>query len=715
MIIDKKDSRYSYLRRSGDTSRKRSNESITDTRVIEERGREMRRLWRYRQLWDNGSAYRSRRWRNKEYLNGNQWGDKVEVRKVGADGLPTKSTEWITEAENIRRRGKVPLKNNVIVSVVNSILGVFRQSYGKPEVISRTRDNQSIGEMNTCMAEYIYQINSMKEVDAKDMLEAIMGGLAVQLTDYQWNRATRRNEEVVVSINPTRVFMNSGIEDPRGSDITTIGVLQDMTIDVVLQRFAKTREQSLKIREIYKHATRESLSGAYATFVTPASMNMDFFVPQNMDMCRVIQAWEQESEECWLVHDYMAEDDDERLRLYPLSDGAAIDRAIRERESYIELEGLDYERCKIVKEYFNDIYWHVRYLSPFGDILYESRTPFSHEQHPFAVYMGHLIDGEIHSFVEQIIDQQRYINRLITLIDFIMGSSAKGVLVFPENAMPKGMNKEDILEQWTSFDGVIFANLKPGMALPQQIATNATNIGAQELLSLQLSLVQEVSGVHGALQGKEAKSGTAASLYAQEANNSQVNIADLLEGFVSFRKQRDYKLLKIAPQCYDEEFYINLAGREHSEDAKVWRPAVAARADIYINLEENNNQASYRMLANQILIKAMEMRLIDFETVLDAGGIPNADKIRSAIERRKAELRQEQLQAQQDAAQAQALQMQGQAMGQRMLENGASEGEVLQAGAEAGLRAAGMEGFSQSNNGIDDEEVMSMIGEALGE
>ena len=43
---------------------------------------------------------------------------------------------------------------------------------------------------------------------------------------------------------------------------------------------------------------------------------------------------------------------------------------------------------------------------------------------------------------QNIIDQQRYINRLITLIDFIMGASAKGVLVFPENAIPKGMNKQ---------------------------------------------------------------------------------------------------------------------------------------------------------------------------------------------------------------------------------------------------------------------------------
>ena len=37
--------------------------------------------------------------------------------------------------------------------------------------------------------------------------------------------------------------------------------------------------------------------------------------------------------------------------------------------------------------------------------------------------------------VEDIIDQQRHINRLISLIDFIMGSSAKGVLLVPDNVI----------------------------------------------------------------------------------------------------------------------------------------------------------------------------------------------------------------------------------------------------------------------------------------
>jgi hypothetical protein len=237
--------------------------------------------------------------------------------------------------------------------------------------------------------------------------------------------------------------------------------------------------------------------------------------------------------------------------------------------------------------------------------------------------------------------------------------------------------------------------------MPQQISTNATNIGASEMLALQMQLIRDISGVHGALQGKEAKSGTAASLYAQEASNAQVNIADLLEKFTEFRQARDYKLVKIAPQCYDAPFFIALAGNEYSKEAHYWNPELAASADVYVNLSENNNTAVYRMQANQIVIKAMEMGLIDFETVLQTGAMPNGEKLLSIIKRRKEELQKEQLQAQ-------AAMMQGQAMGAQMQEAGASESDILQAGADISQQALAGEGA-----GEPDPRAMELINQAL--
>ena len=44
-------------------------------------------------------------------------------------------------------------------------------------------------------------------------------------------------------------------------------------------------------------------------------------------------------------------------------------------------------------------------------------------------------------------DQQISINRLITLLDFMIGSSAKGVLLFPEELLPEGYTMDDISDE----------------------------------------------------------------------------------------------------------------------------------------------------------------------------------------------------------------------------------------------------------------------------
>jgi hypothetical protein len=318
------------------------------------------------------------------------------------------------------------------------------------------------------------------------------------------------------------------------------------------------------------------------------------------------------------------------------------------------------------------------------------------------------VDGEIFSFEEAIIDQQRYINRLITLIDFIMGASAKGVLIFPENAMPADMQKEDILEQWASYRGVIFANLKPGVPLPQQISTNATNIGANEMLALQLQLVRDISGVHGAMLGKEAKSGTSGSLYAQETNNAQTNLLDVIESFTSFRKRRDYKIAKTLPQCYDSEDYTPIAGREFSKEAREWNAELAAKFDYYILIAETNNSELYQSALNNLLTTALQQRLIDFKTALEAGRFPGADQVLRVLER------QEQKQ-QEMLAQQQAMQLQSQAAMQQAVDSGMSEADVAQFGADMAEQAMLLDNDEVNAQAAQaDPRAMALLQQMLG-
>ena len=682
----RKDSRYKYLVASQKSRVSVSGDGQKSDSKLGGRSQELSRLWRYRQMWDAMSDFRNRRERTKNYERGRQWDDKIEV-----------GGRRISEAEHIKEQGKVPLKNNVMLQVQNSIVGVFRSGYTHAEAIARSRDNQHVGEMMTAMLEYVSQINDLKELDACDFMEGLRSGFAAQYIDYQWDNETHTKEVKVVSCSPTHVFINSGVRDIRGRDITCVGLLMDMPVEEVVQRFGKTLDDERRIREIYSHVDRDSIRGLYRTFTDSESRNMDFFVPRRGDMCRVIQAWELESEPTWLVHDRY----EPSLEIYPDELKGEIDALVSERRKDCEELGLDWGEVGIDVERHTDIFWYVRYMSPSGDILFEGRSPFSHRSHPFAIYMSRLVDSEIYSFEESIIDQQRYINRLITLNDFIMSASAKGVLVFPENAIPRGMNKEDILEQWTSYRGVIFANLKPGVPLPQQISSNATNIGTNEMLAMQLQLIRDISGVHGAMMGREAKSGTAASLYAQEATNAQTNLLDTIESFQSFRKRRDYKIAKTIPQCYDYVDYIPIVGREYSSEALEWNAELASRFDYYIVITETGNSEVYQTQLNNLLTSALQQNMIDFKTALQAGRFPFADQLLRIMERNEQA-------AQQQQALQQAMQMQGQVIGNKMADAGMSEGEMQEVGADLALQAL------QQQAGQANPQAMEMIGQAIG-
>ena len=93
----------------------------------------------------------------------------------------------------------------------------------------------------------------------------------------------------------------------------------------------------------------------------------------------------------------------------------------------------------------------------------------AHRSHPFAVKFYPLTDGEIHSFVEDVIDQQKAINRLMVQIDHIMATSAKGVLLFPLDQKPADIDWRDISERWAQPDGVIpvtgFISLSAALSL----------------------------------------------------------------------------------------------------------------------------------------------------------------------------------------------------------------------------------------------------------
>lgn len=463
------------------------------------------------------------------------------------------------EEELIKKQGNVPLKNNLIRRMVQAVLGVYRSQAKEPTCTARDRDEQRYGETMSTVLQCNMQLNRMTEINARCMEEFLISGFVVQRKWYGWRE--NKLDCWTDYVQPNNFFIDNNMRDFRGWDCSCLGEIHDISFEDLCGRFAHSKADYDRLAEIYKYAKDKSyLSAMYDNFGYPLQGYYDFLVPYDQSRCRVIEVWRKESKERVRCHD-VNNGDVFKVDMEDFKE-LVLDENEKRLQQAREL-GMSEDDVPLIRyEWFMDSYWYYYMLTPFGDILEEGETPYEHKSHPYVFKAYPFIDGEIHSFVSNVIDQQRYTNRLITMYDWIMRASAKGVLLFPEECLPKGMSMEDVADEWARFNGIIMIKQpKAGQALPQQIANNCTQIGISELLNMQLKFFEDISGVNGALQGKPGYSGMSASLYNQQAQNATTSLLDLLDTFSAFIRDGAYKDVKNIQQFYDTPRVFNIAGK----------------------------------------------------------------------------------------------------------------------------------------------------------
>lgn len=577
---------------------------------MNERGRAMDILMMAQRYYDNMAQFRKDRERYKRYTYGDQWSDIVTV-----------DNKTMTEEQYIMEQGSVPLKNNLIRRLVRNVLGVYRAQTKEPVCIARDRDEQALGETMSTVLQYNMQLNQMDELYAKTMEEFLISGLIVHKKTYGWRNEKRDCWTDVV--NPNNFFIDNNMRDFRGWDVSFIGEVHDISFGDLCGEFATSAREYRELYDIYNRANvKENVVANYENFGYSKQNITSFLYPTDPSLCRVIEVWKKERREIWRCHD---PNDGSLFKVTPKDYNALV---VLENEKRMQ-EGAEFgipaEEIPLIKaEWAVESYWRYYYLSPFGDILKEGESKYKHKSHPYVFRMYPFIDGEIHPFVGDFIDQQRYTNRLITMYDWIMKSSAKGVLMFPEEMLPEGVNMKDIADQWTRFDGVIMYSAKPGVQMPHQIATNSTNIGISELLNLQLKLFEDISGVNGALQGKPGYSGMSASLYAQQTQNSATSLLDLLESFSMFVIDAAYKDIKNIQDCYDIKRIRNIVGEKGTV---MYDPDV----EYDLSIEESTTTPVYRAMANEMLMELFRAQAINVKQLLENGNFPFADSLLQSI------------------------------------------------------------------------------------
>ncbi len=442
-----------------------------------------RLIYAARDAWLAAGDFRRRRDRFKRYTYGDQWSDKI------CDG------PWLrSEREQIYLSGKQPYTNNLIRQLVKTVVGRFR-------VLAESRGYYSRAG----------SAPRMPELDARLLEEFLISGMAVQRIGLDGE---------VENVNPRLFFINA-VKDPCCRDIELIGQCHDMSLPEVYARFGHgSLERISRLADIF----RQSAARGAMPVDLGLSDDADFFTPAP-GKCRVVEMWTLDA----MSRLMCSEPDSGDICYRPIDELDSIhaenDRRIR--------NGL--EPVEVVPDI--QFVWNCRWYSPSGELLDSCRSPYAHGSHPYVLRLYPLTDGEIHPFVEDVIDQQRYINRLIMMIDKMMASAAKGVLLFPVDQLPEDMKWEEVFDTWARSDGVIPITGR-GTSLPQQVVTPTDGVGAYRLLELQMKLFDNISGVGDALQGRSIGGTAGAALYDRQVENATIAMGDLLETFASLIEER---------------------------------------------------------------------------------------------------------------------------------------------------------------------------------
>lgn len=574
--------------------------------------------------WSQMDDFRKDRERNKRYTYGFQWDDMICV-----DG------KSMSEEEYIKSQGNVPLKNNLIRRLVRSVLGVYRSQSKEPTCTARDRDEQKLGETMSTILQCNMQLNRMNDVYARTMEEFLISGFIVHRKSYGWRNG--KEDCWTDYVQPNNFFIDNNMRDFRGWDVSVLGEVHDISFGQLCEQFASSPQEYRQLRDIYKWAARKDYIATYAErFGYSRLENYDFLFTSEPGRCRVIEIWRKEQKPRYRCHDYQNGD------IFKIDEEDYAQVVLTENEERMRMAkeaGMPEDEVPLIKAtWFVDDYWYFYYLSPFGDILREGETPYEHGSHPYVFKAYPFIDGEIHSFVADVIDQQRYTNRLITLYDWIMRASAKGVLMMPEDCLPDGVSIDDIAESWTEFNGVIVYKPSKSGKVPEQVANNSTNIGIAELLNMQLKFFEDISGVTGALQGKPGYSGESASHYNQQTENATKSLLDLLECFSCFVVDGAYKDVKNMQQFYDSKRVFNIAGKSGAQIE--YDPKKIRDVEFDLSITESTSTPAYRHLANDMLMRLYQSQAISVEQLLEHGDFPFADELLQSIKSQKEQLEQ---------------------------------------------------------------------------
>ena len=269
-------------------------------------------LRRCNQAWENLRKVREVRERTNNYTFGDQWGDLIHYQ----GGL-------ITEREYIKKKGNIPLSNNIMISIFNSLTGLYAKQGTEPVCFARTRDAQKLSDMMSATLQANWQDTNQPEVLLTLLKEYLNGGVMMskesfEERDGQWDTWND-------PCNTNIVFWEGGGTDPRHKDMSLIGMLHEISKAELYNKFAR-KEYGLNVQrlnEIFEIGEEEEVFGLQQNDVHDLQ-NVSFYSPSNKNYYRVIECWTMETKTRYQCVDPIAKTADEARYRVEVEDIARV-------------------------------------------------------------------------------------------------------------------------------------------------------------------------------------------------------------------------------------------------------------------------------------------------------------------------------------------------------------------------------------------------------
>ena len=564
--------------------------------------------------WNAMRELRKQAERCVRFYEGDQWSDMVEVRdKLGC-------VKRLTEEEYIKSQGRAALKFNIIHSTIINVVGQYISAPYTSIVYSSDEGGQDAADVMSNKLDDVKRINDAEVRDARMLESELNTGCAIYLTSCPWDDSLRAAIPSFRAIDYHRYFRTVGATDVAGKDVDLCGDFIDIPINEAITIYAKSEAQKQALEDIYGHGRSYNVDTKLSFY--PKDIEMQNIMDTPMEgMCRIIRVCRMELRHRVSVHDYA----DGTWETYDIKNEmiANLDREIARRKEIASSLGVDYNdpanRLLLVYEKTYTREWMYYHLSPWGHVLWQQENPYQHNSHPYVELFYPLLNGHVHGMAYDLLDVEKMLNRMVVMNDFIMGASAKGVLLVDENSISDDFDLEDIAESWSKFNGVIKVKLKDGAVPPQQVVSRQINVGQYDMINLMLGMIKDISGVHDAAQGKTPSSGTPASLYRQEVNNSQINTLDYLNAFSWFIEQRDYKLIQLIQQFCDQPEYV-AAPNGAPESVKHYDPAEIRRFKFRNKVTKSSATAVARLFNEQLMAQMLANGMATMQQYQAVGG-----------------------------------------------------------------------------------------------